>query len=239
MQVPKPGKRTIKMGAGNTRGILTPLVPFNCIYDTDIGLIRLIKTEYRDASTFNLNLLDSFSTDKELVKHLRHRKDFNPLIEFMNNKEDIETADDLYKQFRDKQYDQMIRYSVKTGIHRLVSLFPVANEINGTICYYNDIEKSILDRDYAFIKIRKKHIDKVRQDIHKYPIGQYYFKSVGDFYFSKLAEYIVSNSIFIMDYDYNFLDDMSNFKVTKEIALVEYNRCLINVISAFNDKELE
>ena len=108
----KEGSWTIRMGEGNTIGIIKPLVPFNCIVDTDVGLIQLIKTEYRSPDIFNIGLLDSFINNRGIIKLLYHRKTKNPLLPFMNDQEDVATADDLYKQFMEKEYRNIIVKSV-------------------------------------------------------------------------------------------------------------------------------
>ena len=98
MREPKEGKWTIKRGDISMIGIIKPLIPFNCIVDTDAGLIDLIRTDYRSPDMFNIGLLDSFKNGNELLKFLYERTVINPIIPFMNNPEDEDTAKGLLEE---------------------------------------------------------------------------------------------------------------------------------------------
>jgi len=47
--------RSIVFGQGDVNGIITPLIPFNCVYDLDVGLIRFM---YENGYTNNSELID-------------------------------------------------------------------------------------------------------------------------------------------------------------------------------------
>ena len=234
-EFPKEGKRTIKLGEGNTIGIIRPLIPFNCIVDTDVGLIDLIKNEYRSSDMFNIGLLDSFINKKDLIKYLYHRSTFNPIVPFMNNKEDIETADDLYNQFINKRYNDILNRSPVTGLYKLVSLLNYSNELAPMITYSNQIEYDIIEHNSTLNKIKNIIIDDIA--IQDLKLNVFYFKSVIDTYFRKCIPILLSKNIIILDYDYNF-DEDGNIKMNDYTIAIEMTRCRVNVINAYNKQEI-
>ena len=74
---------------------IRPLFPFNVIFDTDFGLIRLIRDEYADDKVFDLDVLNL--PDDELKEVLVKRTHVNPLIVCMK-KFDNETALEYYTE---------------------------------------------------------------------------------------------------------------------------------------------
>lgn len=231
----KEGSWTIRMGEGNTVGIIKPLVPFNCIVDTDVGLIQLIKTEYRSPDIFNIGLLDSFINNRGIIKLLYHRKTKNPLLPFMNDQEDVATADDLYKQFMEKEYRNIIIKSVMTGMYKLLYYFTLAEEIAANISYSNPIEEEIINKNKILKKIRAISIKEIPDRAAN--LDSFFFKDVEDDYFKASLPVLKSKNITFLDYDYNF-DEQGTIATTEETAIAEVNRCRFNIINAYNAKEL-
>ena len=234
-QIPKEGKWTIRMGEGNTMGIIKPLIPFNCIIDSDVGLIELIRSEYRSPDMFDIGLLDSFSSQLDLLKFLYHRKSINPLIPFMINKEDNKTADDLYMQFMDKQYSEILQRSPLTGLYKLANLCNHSEEVASTISFSNDIEESIINKDPVLKRIKKVSIGDIPYNCNNLDV--FFFKSTIDPYLHISIPILRSKNINILDYDYNFEED-GNLIVSKDIAIAEMSRCRFNVINAYNRQEI-
>lgn len=231
----KEGSWTIRMGEGNTIGIIKPLVPFNCIVDTDVGLIQLIKTEYRSPDIFNIGLLDSFINNRGIIKLLYHRKTKNPLLPFMNDQEDVATADDLYKQFMEKEYRNIIVKSVMTGMYKLLHYFTLAEEIAANISYSNPIEEEIINKNKILKKIRAISIKEIPDRAAN--LDAFFFKDVEDDYFRASLPVLKSKNITFLDYGYNF-DEQGTIATTEETAIAEVNRCRFNIINAYNAKEL-
>ena len=84
---------------------LRPLFPFNTIYDTDFGLIKLIQKEYRNEEVFNISILDL--SDDELKDLLVKRNRINPLCIIMNKYND-NVARDYYDQFMEREYNKIL-----------------------------------------------------------------------------------------------------------------------------------
>ena len=88
--------RNVMFGQGDVNGIITPLIPFNCVYDLDVGIVRFM---YENGYTNNSDLMDTnffkiFNKgNRGLISTLYSRVDENPLYLFMN---DQKLADDFY-----------------------------------------------------------------------------------------------------------------------------------------------
>jgi len=235
--LPTTGTRVIKMAEGMFRGIIKPLIPFNCIFDTDFGLIQLISQEYRNRDIFNIDYIDSLKTNYDLLYVLYHRNTYNPLIPFMNNPEDIDLAEDLYIQFIEKEYENMVARSIHTGLYNLIGSMRNTEEIITTICYSNDIEKHVFANDTLLSKIRSINIDNIVEYLSY--IDQYYFKATEDLYFYLSCKTLKSNSVYILDYDFNFENkEKGILKQSREIGVALANRCVINIIGAFDKRTI-
>lgn len=126
---------------------IDPLFDFQLICDTDLGLYRLIKKDYYDRSVFNNNLFDS--NDERFIKTiLLCRKQFNPLFAFCKkNALSDKEMDDLYKEFLDKEYDNILRLSTPTTIMEVASMTNKTNKIvNSTILCATDKEKEWIEK---------------------------------------------------------------------------------------------
>lgn len=234
--MPENTKQTIKFGEGNTVGFLTPLIFFDCIYDTDVGLIELIRREYRDSSMFNLESLDSFENRRQLIKFLYLRDQPNPILPFMNNKNDIETADDLYNQFMSKEYSNILDLCVRTDLYNALLLFTNAEEIRATVFCKNNLERYLLesDPDLSDLEI----IDSVDLNNKINSFEQFYFKSIYDHTQLNIYNIIRHKVIYYMDYRFN-LDDKNNIKDSKQTVAASVARCRLNTISAYNIDKLD
>jgi hypothetical protein len=234
--MPENTKQTIKFGEGNTVGFLTPLIFFDCIYDTDVGLIELIRREYRDSSMFNLESLDSFENRRQLIKFLYLRDQPNPILPFMNNKNDIETADDLYNQFMSKEYSNILDLCVRTDLYNALLLFVNAEEIRATVFCKNDLERYLLesDPDLSDLEI----IDSVDLNNKINSFEQFYFKSIYDQTQLNIYNIIRHKVIYYMDYRFN-LDDKNNIKDSKQTVAASVARCRLNTISTYNIDKLD
>lgn len=233
--IPKEGKWTVRMGEGNTIGIFKPLVPFNCLIDTDVGLIELIKDDYRSPDIFDIGLLDSFPSNKGIINTLYRRTTRNPLIPFMVNKEDIETANDLYVQFITKEYKSIIERSVVTGLYRLLHYFTLSEEIAPMISYSNDIELEFIHNDIVMKKVKEVNIEDITTLCVN--MDMFFFKDLWDVYLQKSVSILKSKNIMILDYGYNF-NSNKELEISDQSTIAEMNRCRFSIINAYNAKEI-
>lgn len=132
---------------------LDPLFDFQVLCDTDLGLYKLIKSEYYDRSVFDNYLFDS--NDMRFVKtKILSRDHYNPLFIFC--KKGImkdEELDDLYRQFLDEEYEKIIDLSSPTAILSIASVSNSINKmVNVTILCKNNKEKEWISKYNSKIK---------------------------------------------------------------------------------------
>ena len=96
------------------------LVSFESIIDTDMGLMRLIKSDY-NSGFFYPTILNNTEEFQHLVLNLRTHP--NPLVTLMdiNNDDDLETANDLLRQFKDEEYQKILDLSPPATFNTILS----------------------------------------------------------------------------------------------------------------------
>ena len=96
------------------------LVSFESIIDTDMGLMRLIKSDY-DSGFFYSTILNNTEDFQHLVLNLRTHP--NPLVTLMpiDDDNDLETANDLLKQFKDQEYQKILDLSPPATFNTILS----------------------------------------------------------------------------------------------------------------------
>lgn len=140
-------------------------IPFEMLFDTEMGLVNVIKSGYR-SSFF---LIEQAENEDFMKMCLRDRESKNPLsVMVYDGDTPKEELDDMYFQFMEREYDRIIRLSPSTKIWELVALSQMlASKVEYTVTYLNDIELEVLDK-YGFKgKTHKGSItDKEIMDTH-------------------------------------------------------------------------
>ena len=236
-QILKPGDNA---GVGSMGNTYSPLIPFDCIFDTDVGLIETIRKEYRSGNMFNLALIDKLSKDRrDLIYYLYTRDEQNPLYNLMINP-DMKTASSLYKEFKDKIYDKMIENGVFTGLFQMCVMFKSAPEIHASILYRNLFELNFLKGFEEELKgIHLVDLTEARDNIDRY--NQIYCKYVSDAFISQIAEKIDHRTIYFLRYGFNFEideDEYLDIKETPATVMLQVKRNHINVIDAYDVNKL-
>lgn len=156
---------------------MVPLIMFDTIVDTDIGLLYLIYNEYLDGTVFNKELWEK--PIDEILNIIYYRKTKNPLIPF-SIIDDIQELDSLYDDFINKRYIDILWKSVTTEMYNLVKLFLETSEIVVYIGYRNELEKEIIDSDPVLSKVTSININSLsKEDLYK-NFKQYYCKYIED-----------------------------------------------------------
>lgn len=139
--------------------VLNPIFDFQILCDIDLGLYRLIKRDYYDRNVFDNNLFDT--KDERFIKTLLlSRKNFNPLIIFCKkNVMSNEELDDLYEQFLNEEYENIVALSSPT------SLLDVATISNGI---KNVVNITVLCKNQAEVNWVYKHNKKLKCIISDY-----------------------------------------------------------------------
>lgn len=228
------GTRTVLFGQGDVNGIITPLIPFNCIYDVDFGLVRYM---YENGYTQNDDLLDPgffapFKGDvRKIIAQLYQREDENPLTLFLRNNND---AEELYLEFLQKHYERIIRSSVHTGIYELCVNFKNEKSIKAGIVYSSEAEYYMLSTDDNLSHIELIDIDNLKPRMNEF--NSFFFRSTNDFYLELFSKFIKSSSIFFLDYNFNL--DSSGVKRNTLTAALRVNRNEINIINTYDHTRL-
>ena len=123
--------RKILPDKGDMNGIMSPMIPFNMIVDTDIGLFAIILKYYLDPKVFN----ESFFKDHkivDLIHILYNREKENPLYLCINQGYE-DSCDSLYEELIVDKYAEILQLSVKTEFYKLIRSFNLQRDISLTI----------------------------------------------------------------------------------------------------------
>lgn len=219
------------------------LIPFNCLYDIDFGLIRLIEEDYRSPDVFNLDFYNNYQNkDKKLILDLYKRKVQNPLLLIMKDSNDIKTADSYYQQFlsREDTYAKIIDICVYTGIYRLILNNEKIglNELSFSILYGNDVEYKELSNNPLFKKYDLYSENELLK-LNKISFSSMFFKSPNDIYLEKIKDKINNVTLYFLDFEYNF--DQEDQLINKDLLnYFSINRdCEISTISVYDIRLLK
>lgn len=198
--------------------MIDALIPFECIVDIDMGLIKLLKFEYRNPEYFFKGILDG--PDDCIEYELVNRKNRNPLsIPTNMSKVDDETIGAWYQQFIEKEYTKIMELSTSTSLADLVKLssFNTDKVLRTTILCSNDEEANIVrKRSYGETTIVVDTNDTF--DMTKY--DAVYLKDVYD-----IEQYtgVVGKTIYVANYAFNMLDNTESDDVVLDYTpLIKY-----------------
>lgn len=205
---------------------MSPLIPFNMIVDTDVGLLCLIYKSFMDPNIFNKD----FFIDKnvnQLVKELYQRKMENPLYLCINENY-TDSCDNLYNQFMDQHYDQILDMSVITEFYRLVGLFMDNSDIRLTIVCERKEEIEVLRQQENtkaanIILADDLNPEKIKQ------FNQFYFKSIPDA--TAYTKYMIAKTVYFANYGFNKDEDGGISKHPLIPIIMENN--VVNIIDVY------
>jgi hypothetical protein len=190
--------RSILPGSGNTGGLMTPLIPFNVIVDTDEGLLRVIYKYYMDSTIFNRSFFEGH-TINSLAQALYEREMENPLYLCIND-EYKDSCDSLYKEFMETKYETILDWSVITEIYRLIRLFNNEPDIKLTIVCERQEEVDCLRASKETKDCKIILSDSLKPETIK-SFNQFFFKSIGDAI--PYTKYLTGKTIYFSNYTFN------------------------------------
>lgn len=227
-------KKQLLFNEGLTVGTYSPLIPFSCIFDINVGLITLIAKEYR-SNIFNIDRIDKLLKDRRtLIYALYQRKFENPLLEFMVNP-NYEEAEDMYQQFINQRYPDILDNSVHTGLYELCLRFAQTQDIRASIFYSKKEELALLQEDEDLSKVDFVDGKTVITTIDNY--SQFFINSLYGKYTEELMKRLDHRNIYILDYKYNF-DEKGKFIEAPSIIGFEAARNTLNIINAYDISRL-
>ena len=203
-------------GVGNKS---TPLISFNSIVDTDIGLVRLIYNEYLNPNVFDIKFFQRDFID--IIKDLYFRKDLNPLTLFAKEDQSREKLDQYYKEFIDLKEKEILNLSMTTEIINLIDTFNDSMEIVTSILYYTPEQKRILEDEPILANNNLVSIQSLDQDsIESYT--QIYFKNIEES--KNLYKILKNKTIYFAFNGTNLNEDNTDVKDTDLIdQLISFN----------------
>ena len=221
----------INYADNNTRSVLNVLISFNCIIDTDFGLLVLIAQNFFDTSVFNEDFFYNNSTIINMKNTIYKRTEYNPLNLCIKNKED---ADDYYNQFFEKYYNEILDVSMVTGLGRSLNNFSSNAGASFTILCKDEREEEFLSKIKIFRKTSTITLDKITNpDIY----NQFFFKSYKDYGLKELSDFLLDKKLYIGMYEFNKTDNLDIDASTMQTRLFAL-RNDISLIDLYSREEL-
>lgn len=196
--------------------IVTVIVDYNFIVNTDLGLMRFIRSQFQDPRAFNLDIVNK--KDGELLTLLYSRIDKNPLS-IISTEENMKDIDKLYESFFEEYKKEICGLSttqktimkfIKMGLtikpnSGIKMIIGVNDEFE-----YNDIERHFKTKSIVYNNT---------EPLKDY--GAYYIKD-----FSYVEQYNLSSiqnkKFYIPPLEYNFLylSDHKSFSKSNAIVMM-------------------
>lgn len=176
--------------------IISALIDFNFLVDTDIGLIRFIRENFQDQRVFKLDILNK--SDRNILSLLYSRINWNPLS-IISTEDNLKDIDELYKSFFDTYKDEILHRSITyTDINNFIGLvFSNSSTfgINPIIYTRDKLEQREINRFFEINKTINDNKDFKSKDI-------YYVKDYKFFEENNLLK-IAAKKIYISPRRYN------------------------------------
>lgn len=122
--------------------VLQPLIDFDMIVDSELGLIRFIRDNFQDPRAFDLDVLNR--SDSEILSLLYSRTNINPLS-IISTKENMGDIDKLYKSFNETYRKEILKKSIAEGrFLKFIQMMITTGHTIGvscSICIKDDLEK--------------------------------------------------------------------------------------------------
>jgi hypothetical protein len=224
--------KNILPGSVSTGDSMSPLIPFDMIFDTDVGLLSLIFKSYMDPKIFNKSFFVG-KTVNELAHVLYDRSMRNPLYLCVNN-DYTNSCDSLYNEFMETKYSEILNLSVITEFYRLVGAFNNESDIRTTIVCKRQEEIDLL-KQYHNTERAKFVLSSTMSETDIKKHNQFYFKDVEDA--APYATLLKGKTIYFANYGFN-RNEMGDL-VDNPIVPVLNASNVINLIEVYKFKKKE
>lgn len=149
------------------------IIPFDMVFDIDVGLIKLIREKYYDRNIF-FPILGQAS-DNDLFYILKMRSTINPLYEFINqDKISDSEVENLYKEFIEKEYQRILELSTPTTLFNTIMMCFYNEPIKFTLWCRDEQEKHLFEKVGG--KVNTIIVEHDPQKIDLSNIGNIYIK---------------------------------------------------------------
>lgn len=208
---------------------LSPVIPFNLVYDTDYGIIRYIRDTCKDAPNYDAGVLNLHKIF--LIQLLANRDVVNPVHLVMEDDEEFkEQADEIYENIMKYDYAEVLARSINTAIYDYVSLL---GKTEGVVTPYilckRDEEVDFIRSNFEPYKEGSCKITIGKVDANKYdPLFTKSIQDMPEMYYN-----VGGNNIYLARYPFNVDTDENGKEIPKadgSILLFTRNKCnIINV----------
>ena len=188
--------------------ILAPLIDFDFIVNTELGLIRLIREQYQDDRAFKLEILNK--SDREILSLLYSRSNYNPLS-IISTESNMDNIDKLYKSFFNEFKKEILLRSVSEYSIIMFIKMALSSEsslgINISITCRDDIEREEIESHFERPKtLERREITSILSK------DAYYVKDYKFFEDLKLEEKITHKKIYTTSRKYNmdYFENVTN-----------------------------
>lgn len=219
-------------GMGKTSGVMSPLIPFNMIVETDVGLLSLVFKDYLDPRVFNQDFFVGKKVN-QLVYDLYNREKENPLSLCIRD-EYTNSCDTFYNQFMEREYDKILNKSVVTEFYRLIRAYNAEPEIKVTVVCEKQQEIDLL-KQYENTKNCNIVLSSSMTPSNIKSHNQFFFKSIADAV--PYVKHLKDKSIYIANYRFNKTEE-GEFINHPIIPILAMNN-VINIIDVFNVDKLK
>ena len=209
----------VAMSEANTLGVLNPLVSFNCLIDTDFGLLTLIAQKFFDTSVFSEEFFNNNYSVELLKNAVYNREEKNPLLLCMKSPRN---SDNYYNQFMTEQYSEILQRSMITDMIDAIRSMEVSGAIFTIACKYQS-EIDLLDSIDFLKKYNKLLVDNI--DLNMF--NQIFIKSLDDYIMDKIkGSNMLDKRIYLARYEFNNLEKLDE-EDSKLLILLDRLRCEI------------
>ena len=219
----------INFSESNTLGIINPLVSFNCLIDTDFGLLVLIAQKFFDTSVFSQEFFDKNSNVEDLKYTIYKRESKNPLSLCMISSR---FSDDYYKQFFDEYYKDILNRSMITDLAKNLPSLATSGAMFTILCARQE-EIDLLDRLKYFDKFHRILLSDIK-DINEY--NQFFVKSYNDYGMNKIIYGCIDKQFYVPRYKFNETESLDE-EDSKMIILLDQLRCQVTKFDLYIDRK--
>lgn len=210
--------------------LLSPLIDFNTIIDTDIGLIKFMSSNgYLNPNVFDISFLKR--SPYEVISDLYYRKVSNPLYLFAKDNVKSERLDDYYRDFFLEFKEEILSLSEYTDMVSVVDIFLKENsDIYTTILCRDEVELEIIKNVEGLSKVNTVILSEIKNiDFCQY--NQFYFRYIED------AKPFENNGLKTFYFSSSYLnrnEDNSDLKNSPILEKIISNRNNVSVIDIYD-----
>lgn len=175
---------------------INSIIPFDMIFDTEMGIMKLIEFHYTRSNIFNY---DALGKDDLTKLFLMQRDNWNPLSIICDEEVSQEDKDDMYKQFMEREYEKILLYSPNTALYDMLNVVYRNDQIKFTVVCKTEEELDFLNKRHC--KVYRAIIGDIFNDELLSENPNIYIKYIKDLY--QQPKNFSHKSLYIGDYEFN------------------------------------